>query len=304
MANQIKPNQIRLEASTICQLQCPSCPNTQGIIKKNIGAGFLKFEDFKTFIDKNFWISHIELSNFGEIFLNPDLGKIIEYAYRKNVALFASNGVNLNTVSDSVLESLVKYKFRHINCSIDGTSDETYKIYRRRGNFDRVIENIEKINRFKNLYKSEFPQLTWQFIIFGHNEHEIAIARKRANDLNMHFFVKLSFDETFSPVRNKDLVMKESGLGVASHSEFIHKYGRPPYLFCAELWQRPQINWDGRVLGCCINKWGDYGNAFDSDLIQVLNNEKTEYARQMLLGNAESREDIPWYYMRTLSNNA
>jgi MoaA/NifB/PqqE/SkfB family radical SAM enzyme len=79
-----------------------------------------KINDFQKLVDENPWLSHIELSNWGEIFLNPDLLKIIRYAHSKNLALTASNGVNLNTVKKELLEALVKYKFRHITCSIDG----------------------------------------------------------------------------------------------------------------------------------------------------------------------------------------
>jgi hypothetical protein len=61
------------------------------------------------------------------------------------------------------------------------------------------------------------------------------------------------------------------------------------------LWDAPQINWDGKVLGCCRNIWGDFGreNAFADGLVRSINNEKIEYARGMLLGNKAAREDIP-----------
>src|SRR2546427_3514323 len=135
-------HRIRLEAATICQLACPSCPTTQGVIKAQIGAGFLKFDQFRRIVDDNPRISEIELSNWGEIFLNPDIERIIEYAYRRNVALSAWNGANFNHVRDSVLEAMVRYKFRAITCSIDGASRGIYGLYRRQGDFGRVIDNI------------------------------------------------------------------------------------------------------------------------------------------------------------------
>jgi len=102
----IQPRSIRLEASTVCQLKCPSCPTATGQTGKKLGAGVLKFSDFKDIVDKNPRISKIELSNWGEIFLNKELLKIIKYAYKRNVALHAN--VNLNNVSDDVLKGLVK----------------------------------------------------------------------------------------------------------------------------------------------------------------------------------------------------
>ena len=98
-------------------------------MKEKIGAGFLSFENFKQIVDDNPWLSQIELSNYGEIFLNPDIRKIIKYGFDNNVELSAHNGVNLNNVREPVFEDLVKYKFRYLNCSIDGASQETYKQY-------------------------------------------------------------------------------------------------------------------------------------------------------------------------------
>ncbi|MBI2134868.1 hypothetical protein HYU09_02680, partial [Candidatus Woesearchaeota archaeon] len=131
---------VRLEASSVCQLRCPACTtgnrrNKEGVI----GWGILKFTDFKKFIDNNPSVKNIELSNYGEIFLNRDLKNIIKYAYEKGVFLSAGNGVNLNNISEEIIECLVKYKFKHLLVSIDGASNDTYKIYRIGGDFDRVI---------------------------------------------------------------------------------------------------------------------------------------------------------------------
>ena len=68
----VNPRTVRIDASTVCQLDCRACPNAAGEIQKNIRAGFLSFEDFKKVMEDNTWIEDIELSNWGEIFLNPD----------------------------------------------------------------------------------------------------------------------------------------------------------------------------------------------------------------------------------------
>lgn len=295
MLNTIKPRRIRLEASSVCQLKCPSCPNATGAIQPVLGSGFLKLSDFRKLLDENPWVSEIELTNYGEMFLNPELLGIIKYAYERGVILRADNGANLNNVREEVLEGLVKYRFRSIVCSIDGASNETYAVYRVGGNFETVIENIRKINRFKEKYRSEYPRLTWQFVIFGHNEHEIPKAKAMARELNMEFRPKLSWDPNFSPVRDLEFVRREVGFDVASREEYEEKYGvHYARGTCHQLWHEPQINWDGRVLGCCRNYWGDFGaNAFKDGLLKSVNSEKMKYARAMLLGKRVARGDIP-----------
>src|SRR5438045_2208141 len=92
----IAPDEARLEASSFCQLQCPSCPTTSGAIRPAIGSGFLRFEDFRRFLDATPFLKNLELSNYGEVFLNPQLAKILEYAHSKGVAISLANGVNFN----------------------------------------------------------------------------------------------------------------------------------------------------------------------------------------------------------------
>jgi len=251
----------------------------------------------------------VELSNYGEIFLNPQLLLIFEYAHSKGVAIEVTNGANLKHVKDEALEGLVKYQVQAMTCSIDGASPETYRIYRVRGNFDVVIRNIEKLNVIKRRYQSNLPHLIWQFVVFGHNEHEIPIARQMAAQLRMEFRTKLTWDSKFSPIRDEAYVQAQTGAQWTTRDEFEKVHGEK-YLsnICHQLWENPQINWDGKVLGCCRNFWGDFGdNAFSDGLLDSINNEKMIYAREMLSGRNPPRDDIPcstcemYYSMRDRS---
>lgn len=288
-------NAIRLEASSACQLRCPSCPTTTGHTADVVGKSVLRLADFVKLIDDNPWIGRIELSNYGEVFINPDLLAMFRHAYERNITLDIANGANLNHVRDEVLEGLVRYRIAKLTCSIDGVSPDVYARYRVRGNYDRVIASIRRINHFKRAHGSELPHLTWQFIAFGHNEHEIAPARDLAAELGMNFFVKLNWDPEFSPVVDKDTIRVATRTGAATRAEFREKHGSE-YLSntCDQLWNGPQINWDGKVLGCCRNFWGDFGgNAFRDGLRVSLNHEKLSYAREMLEGSKPARADIP-----------
>jgi len=289
------PRRIRLEASSHCQLRCPSCPTTVGAIQPAIGSGFLKFDDFRRLLDRNQQLEQIEISNYGEVFLNPHLPDILEYAHRKGVAITIGNGANLNHVRQRTLEALVKYQVRVITCSIDGASPETYRVYRVRGDFDAVIGNIETINALKRRDQSEMPRLIWQFVVFGHNEHEIPLARAMAARLDMDFITKLTWDPRFSPIRDEEFVRSQTNGEPITRAEFEKKHGRKyASEICLQLWDSPQINWDGKVLGCCRNFWGDFGgNAFSDGLQESLNSEKMLYARNMLTGRTPPRSDIP-----------
>jgi MoaA/NifB/PqqE/SkfB family radical SAM enzyme len=289
----IEPQAIRLEASSVCQLRCPSCPTTSRAIDPAVGSGLLDFDDFVGLLDANPGLKRIELSNYGEILLNPALPDILRVAHDRGIAITADNGVNLNRAPADVLEALVRHRVRRIGCSIDGASEETYRRYRVNGSFEAVIANIRTINEWKRILGSRFPRLTWNFIAFGHNEHEIPAARRLARELGMRFHVKLSWDENFSPLESGAVVRQHAG--AVSRSEFRRRHGRG-YVdpICRQLWEQPQVNWDGRILGCGRNFWGEFGgNAFRDGLAASLNSEGMNYARAMLEGREPPRDDVP-----------
>ena len=293
MGATINPTRLRLEVSSACQLRCPSCPTHGGDVPHNaVGSGFLTFANFERLLEVNPRIQQVELSNYGEILLNPDLIPILRHAHERKVALTADNGVNLNRATDEVLEALVTYQLRSMTCSIDGASQETYSRYRVHGDFDRVLANVRRLTELKRAHNSEFPRLTWQFIVFGHNEHEIGAARSLAHTLGMTFSPKLSWDPDFSPVRDRDAVRAQ--LGAADRAEYEALHGDYLPHLCHELWDSPQINHDGRVLGCSRNFWGDFGaNAFTDGLQSAVNSPDMRYAREMLQGRRPAKEGIP-----------
>ncbi|GAG22719.1 unnamed protein product, partial [marine sediment metagenome] len=163
------------------------------------------------------------------------------------------------------------------------------------GNFKRVLKHIQTINKYKKKYRSTYPELTWQFVVFGHNEHEIPLAKKMAKSLNMSFKPKMSWDSEYSPIRNREFVKEQTGWPAVTREEYeeITKQNYSQSV-CYSLWTNPRINWDGKVLGCCWNSWADFGgSAFHDGYVSAINNDKIIYARNMLLGKAEPQEGLP-----------
>lgn len=294
MFRSTRPKRLRIEASSACNLRCPSCPTTTGHIHPAVGTGVLTIENFRRLLDQNPCVEKIELSNYGEVFLNPNLVAILRTAYERNVRITLNNGVNLNRCSEAMLEALVKYGVWSMTCSIDGASQETYEVYRVRGSFDRVLAHIDIINKHKRRLGRSKPTLCWQFVVMGHNQHEIAKARHMATERGMEFKPKLTWDDGFSPLRDAEAVRKILG-HPPTRDAWVEEYGKTfGEDVCLQLWQQPQVNWDGKLLGCCFNFWGDFGgNVFEQGLESALDSGKMVRAKQMLHGTLPPDPDIP-----------
>ena len=286
---------INIAVSNLCQLNCPICQIWR--IREKVGSGYLKFKVFKKFVDAYPNFKNIEIAGLGEIFLNPELDSIIEYAYAKKINLTGLVGVNLNDVSEKTIEYLVRYQFKSLNVSIDGASNNVYQIYRKGGDIAKVIDNIKKINYYKCKYKTTYPELGWQFIVFGHNEHELPAARKMAKELNMGFYPTFNSEPAYFPIKDKEFVRAQMGFKSMEEWEDRQKYSWPKHYLavCNQLLTHPQINWDGRLLGCTCNKVPFPANVFELGLEKAMKNESYVYAKKMLSGKVKGREDIPCF---------
>ena len=116
----------------------------------------MKAKDFIKIVKQNPNLKEVEISRNGEILLNPELVEILKYSYEHNIKITVNTGVNLNYLTEEQAEALVKYQVASIIVSLDGATSETYKIYRHYGDFNKVLENIQKINKYKKLYNGSY----------------------------------------------------------------------------------------------------------------------------------------------------
>lgn len=300
----LRPTGVRLELCTLCQLNCAYCYMRVENYSKT-GKGYLPFEQFKTFIEKNDFIRWVEISNSGEVFLNPDLKDILLYAAQKGIDITIGNGVNFNTVSDEMLELLVKSKVKFVNISIDGATQEIYEKYRRGGELGRVINHIKRLNYYKKLYKSTYPILQWQYILFTHNECEVEAAIKMSKELDMNIRFKYDCFRDFVP-KDPEKLKRLTGLEYLSRKSYNLAHTREYASdVCQQVIFSPQINWDGRLLGCC-NVWDeDLGvNVFEQDFVTALNEGKYRDEVLVLTGAMDIENmDIPCARCKFLSKN-
>jgi hypothetical protein len=289
----VNPVEARLDVSSLCQLNCLLCPAAQRKGRSFVGRGVLPVADFIEFVDSNPQIKMIEIGNSGEVFLNPDLPDILRYAHDKGVTIRIAEGANLNDAADEALESLVKYRVYVLRVAIDGATQETYRIYRVGGDLRKVLKNVQRINHYKKQYKSGLPRLVLQFIPFGHNEHEIDRMACMARAFGMEIEFKLNEFAGKLPLVNQSRLTEL--LGYSDRASYLEKTG-DMYMrdICLQVWRAPQINWDGRLLGCSNNYSVHYAEqALGKAFVSEINNEPIRYARKMLMGIAPPRDDVP-----------
>lgn len=286
---------VRIESCTLCKLRCPGCPSHIRTVDNCMGKGWLTADHFRRFLRLSPSVKQIELVQFGELFLNPEMLDIARIAKAANVILLARGGTTLNGASADTLREIIRTgAFHDIRVAIDGASAETYPQYRVGGDFDEVIRNLDAIVDEKKIMGSAIPSLQWQFVVFGHNEHEIGKAKAMAGARGMSFFAKMNCRPSVSPIRDRQKVMEECGWQAADRAGYKAKtkkryMGMP----CAQAFSEIQINYDGRALGCCLNYWKPISgiNAFDAGIDAVDNDPDVITTRRIVTGQEPAPED-------------
>ena len=176
------PLTIMIEPTNLCNLKCPLCPTGAGRIKRK--KGNMEYSHFRKIIDEITPYSfHVRLWNWGEPLLNKKIFRMIAYAKKKN--LFVNLSTNSNFLDKDVSEKILKSGLDELIISLDGASEETYKKYRKGGDFQKVINSIKFLTSRKRKSEIKAPYVKLQFIIMKHNEHEIKNIKNLAEEIGV-----------------------------------------------------------------------------------------------------------------------
>jgi MoaA/NifB/PqqE/SkfB family radical SAM enzyme len=164
------PYWLTIDPTNFCQLHCPFCPtgSNKGLRDKSR----MQLRHYQKLMDRlGPSLLHMDMMNWGEPVLNPDLPEMIAYAKRFHVEVRFDS--NFNHVSDAMLDGLVSSGLDIIGISIDGLTQESYGAYRQDGKLQAVLDNLDALVRKKRAAGSRTPKIIWNFLVFQQNEHEV-----------------------------------------------------------------------------------------------------------------------------------
>jgi len=117
-------------------------------------------------------------------------------------------------------------------------------------------------------------------VVMDANEEDVPKAKEMAAALDMEIYFVLTWEKGYVP-KNREMLERETGIHL-NRKEFRTRARK---LICGDLWHTPQINWDGRLLGCCANYRADFGvNVFEVGLKKALKNHRYSIAKRLVQG--------------------
>ena len=265
-----RPYKVTIDPGNVCNLQCPGC-HTGISHPEMIRPRMLRYEHFVRIFDQVApHVFSVALYNWGEPFLNKKLFDMVAYARSKGVGTTLHS--NLNHFNEQMAEECIRSGLTHIYMSIDGATQEPYAQYRVGGQMERVLENLALLTEVRRKYQSKFPIITWKFIAFGHNDHEIGAAKALAAQHGA---------DSFELYHGRPVVM--------DLYDEADKYRRQPEKIqqlptrCNSLWSSLYVGADGSVLPCSLafRPAEVFGNLLEQSLDDVWNNSSFRNARSM-----------------------
>ncbi|MDX2152483.1 MAG: radical SAM protein [Bryobacteraceae bacterium] len=192
-----KPFGLVVDPSNVCMLGCPGC------VHSSTAPGVFDWPNAT--LPETRWSALLQacgafavgvyFCDYGEPLLNRATPKMIREAktYLLSTSLSTSLSVprfDAEAYVESGLDSLV--------ASIDGATEGVYGRFRRKGSLELALQNMRALAEAKRRLRRRTPAISWNFLAFEHNAHEIPAARALARRAGANYFrVVKPFDVTW-----------------------------------------------------------------------------------------------------------
>ena len=178
-------DEYQIEITSYCNAACPQCPRNE------LGAGINPHMPLthlpRAVIDRVFAPELCErlrqvffCGSYGDPIMHPDFKEVLRDFRKKNPTLWlyvhTNGGVHDPDYWSEIADIMAGYG--QIDFGIDGVGD-TLSVYRRNVTFSKVIENARAFIKAGG-------RAQWNFIVFQHNEHQVAQAKAMSKELGFH----------------------------------------------------------------------------------------------------------------------
>jgi radical SAM protein with 4Fe4S-binding SPASM domain len=271
------------EPTNYCNLRCPQCPT--GTRELARPEGMVRETDaYRKTIDELARDSFlVQLYFQGESYLSPKFFEMLEYASSRN--LFTEISTNAHFLTDENCRRTIEGGLTKMIVSIDGTTQDVFEKYRVRGKLSKVVEGTRRLIEWKRKLGKLNPYIVFQFIVFSHNEHQIADVKKLGKELGVDE-ISIKTAQIYNPEHGNDLMPNDdrySRYELGTDGEYHIKSDLANH--CWFLWHTASVTWDNRVVPCCFDKHAKYqmGNTSTESFREIWHSKKYFNFRQAIL---------------------
>jgi radical SAM protein with 4Fe4S-binding SPASM domain len=276
------PTVLSLELTNHCNLRCPECATGSGMLKR--GKGYMDIALYNRVISEmKPYLFYLNLYFQGEPMAHPDFFRFTEQV--GGITKVVSTNGHFLSVGNA--EKLAGSGIGKMIVSLDGMDNKTYSLYRRDGDYEKVLLGIRNLAEAIKITRSSLI-LEIQFLVNRYNEDQIEKAHEFAREVNARLKLKsmqlISGEDAYDWMPANKLYRRYT-MGEGS----IRVKSKLPDR-CFRLWMNPVITWDGKVIPCCFDKDAEFvmGDLNTESFRTIWNEERYKDFRRRLLNDRKS----------------
>ena len=223
------PPYLQIEPSSICNFRCVFCYQTDKAFSNNKSdhMGSMSLEIYKKIVDQAEGnIEFLSLASRGEPLICKDFNKMIEYSIDKFLNLKVNTNASLLT--EKHCHALLCGGAKTVVFSADAAEEPLYSKLRVRGNLEKVLKNIERFQKIREVEYSNTPIITRvSGVLVDEGQNMNSMKKIWGGLVDQISFVK------YNPWENV-------------YESPFSKVNDP----CSDLWRRMFIWFDGKINPC------------------------------------------------------
>ncbi len=304
------PAMVQVEASSNCNLRCPSCS-----LSREVNPGrHLAPDELCTILDRlPFRPASVSLNGIGEPLVNPHFIQLVDILAERGIdCTFFTNGTLLTpSIRDKVLS---RTNISYVGISCDGARKETFEVLRFGARFDMWKKFVKDFLAAAHSRSPRPVETVMSTVVSRRNLPELQEITELAAELGfrtVQFSDLVPNDEVAAALAltdgelyaldSQELALRGRRLGVDVHCNFRRKK-TPPHsgLRCFQPWEYMMVSAEGDILPCCAiigsDKAETMGNILQQDFVQIWNGDEfRRFRRTSADGTNQLCRMCPYY---------
>ena len=219
---------VHLEVTEKCNASCPQCARNinGGEVNPQLHDAELSLDDVKTILKPEF-IKQLKrlymCGNYGDPISARDTLEIFEYIRSHNAKMQLSFHTNASAKTPEWWSKLplAMGKSHYVVFSVDGLED-TNHLYRQGTVWKKIMENARA-------FIAAGGRARWDYIVFGHNEHQVEEARALAESMGFEKFNIKKSNRFFSNTKGVVKANHQAGNRKGAETTLLSMPKNPEY---------------------------------------------------------------------------
>lgn len=276
------PIVFSIEPSSACNLHCPEClSGTNQISRKNSHFDIELFKKIIHQIHKKTWI--INLYFQGEPLLHPNIIEMIRISNKAGLMTVISTNGNL--ITEKLANDLIDSGLDILIISLDGWNQETYEIYRKGGNFNKLVAGMKFIKEARFEKRTQTSSIIAQCLYTSTSEKHLSKIKQIAHQYG--FSLVLKSIQIYGEIDSNKLLPTSNSRYVLNEDKLFSKAKNKNR--CRRLWTHSVITSDGLIVACCNDKFPEhiFGDILVETLENILkSNKRTDFLQNVLINKS------------------